>query len=338
MDKTALGRVLRLYGLHAREIRPGQKGYRNTSYPIILEDGQIVNFIVYKIEAGILDKMRLANEVGDFLHTSGLPARRTYDQRIVRLKQGRTTAYGALYEYLSGQTIPWEAYTKAHIKLVGAAMALMHAKLRGFDRSAPRVTDEYRAILARMEGYFSSPEVAAAMGKKLNLQINSAIHRRLTGLLSVCDTLPDQQLLHMDFVRGNLLFRIPTPEDVLVEDGVALSGIIDFEKVAYGHPLFDIARTLAFLLVDCKSRLPEKVRKYFLYSGYQKRGRMSPVLIVKSNARSLALLDELADLFLLYDFYKFLRHNPYESLHENEHFVRTRDMLTERKMVQYTKR
>lgn len=336
MDQTVLKRALRLYGLDEGQILPRQKGYRNTSYPFILKNGQTINFIIYKVEPGILDRIRLANEVGDYLHGSGLPARRTYDQRIIKLQQGQTTAYGALYSYLPGQTIPWEAYTKAHIKLVGMAMAIMHAKLKQLDRDAPRVTEEYKAILARMKEYFTRPEVVAAMHNKLNVRVNSPIYYRLANVLGICATLPGQQLLHMDFVRGNLLFTESRPDDTLTVDDVALSGIIDFEKVAYGHPLFDVARTLAFLLVDCKSRAPEKVRKYFLYSGYHKRGHAPPALVLKNGDRTLSPLDELTDLFLFYDFYKFLRHNPYESLHENEHFVRTRDMLVARKMIQYS--
>ena len=45
------------------------------------------------------------------------------------------------------------------------------------------------------------------------------------------------------------------------------------------------------------------------------------------------LLEPLLDAFLLYDFYKFLRHNPYESLSANEHFTRTRDLLLARRII-----
>jgi len=123
----------------------------------------------------------------------------------------------------------------------------------------------------------------------------------------------------MDFVRGNILF----------DEGVHITGVLDFEKASHGHPLFDIARTLAFLLVDCKYKTEAQVRKYFLLSGYNKRGT-GDFKITAMNAR---LLEQLVELFLLYDFYKFLRHNPYEALPQNEHFVRTQALLLQRQLL-----
>jgi Ser/Thr protein kinase RdoA (MazF antagonist) len=114
-------------------------------------------------------------------------------------------------------------------------------------------------------------------------------------------------------VRGNILF----------DDQARITGVLDFEKTAWGHPALDIARTLAFLLVDCKYKSEDKTRKYFLISGYNKRGPAR-------TPGSSPLLEKLITTFLLHDFYKFLRHNPYESLRNNEHFVRTRDLLVQR--------
>jgi len=90
-------------------------------------------------------------------------------------------------------------------------------------------------------------------------------------------------------------------------------------------PAFDISRTLAFLLVDCKYKLSAEVRKYFLRSGYEKRGQ--------GELPDSRLVQALTGLFLLYDLYKFLRHNPYESLHQNQHYIRTVDELTGRRLV-----
>jgi Ser/Thr protein kinase RdoA (MazF antagonist) len=119
---------------------------------------------------------------------------------------------------------------------------------------------------------------------------------------------PSQQPLHMDFVRGNILF-----------DDDKITGILDFEKASLGHVIMDVSRTLAFLLVDCKYKTPEKVRKYFLKSGYFKD--------TGGKIINLKLMDLLIEMFLTYDFYKFLRHNPYESLLQNQHYLRTRDIL-----------
>jgi Ser/Thr protein kinase RdoA (MazF antagonist) len=104
-----------------------------------------------------------------------------------------------------------------------------------------------------------------------------------------------------------------------------ISGILDFEKASWGPPIFDIARTLAFLIVDCKYKPEPKVRKYFLHSGYNKRG--------DSNFTHTKVFEQLVDFFLVHDFYKFLKHNPYETLEQNEHFVRTRDFLLKRNIL-----
>jgi len=141
---------------------------------------------------------------------------------------------------------------------------------------------------------------------------------RYERLLSGCCRLPDTQQLHMDFVRGNILF-----------EDERITGILDFEKTAVGHPLFDVARTLAFLLVDCKYKTEDEIYRYFLQSGYHKRGAAKLDYYP-------GLLERLVEFFLLHDFYKFLRHNPYESLNDNEHFVRTVSILTRGGVLHYT--
>jgi thiamine kinase-like enzyme len=161
-----------------------------------------------------------------------------------------------------------------------------------------------------MSSYFRDSGVEGALKKKLGLVLNKNDFNRL---LEAAKSLPKQQVLHMDFVRGNVLFN-----------GKELCGILDFEKTGYGNKLLDISRTLAFLLVDCKYKDEDKVTKYFLKSGYIKRGD-SPFANYKFKKSDL--LSELVNYFIYYDFYKFLRHNPYEDLHLNEHFIRTKEHL-----------
>jgi Ser/Thr protein kinase RdoA (MazF antagonist) len=205
-----------------------------------------------------------------------------------------------------------------HLKQLGTTMSTMHGLLKQapfmLDNS---VADEYLLIARRMRDYFRQAGVQQALRAKLELAIS--VPDSLFALLEGCAGLPNQQVLHMDFVRGNILF----------DAAAHVAGVLDFEKTAWGHPLFDIARTTAFLLVDCKYKSEAQVRKYFLLSGYNKRG-LGPFKITPYNAR---LLERLIDSFLLYDFYKFLRHNPYESLPENEHFVRTRQLLLQRQLL-----
>lgn len=320
MGDDVVLQVLGRYGLEPVRLLGMQKGYRNESHAAELPDGRQVNLILYKREPGILERIRNANQVADYLAGQGLPVRRTIDGRIVRLRSGPAVKYGALYAYLPGNTIPWEAYTMAHLKLLGETMGRMHSALAELPRGTlPLATDEYGHVLERMAHYFSEPAVQAALRTKLRLRVNPALLGRCYALLRQVGRLPAQQPLHLDFVRGNILF-IASPE------GPAVSGILDFEKTAYGAPLIDLARTLAFLLVDCKYKPGAKVRKYFLYSGYVKRGGRE---IIGSH-----LLGGLTAFFLMHDFYKFLRHNPYEFLPQNEHFIRTRAQLVEAGILQ----
>lgn len=321
-----IARIARAYGLEPRAIAERQSGYRNHSYRITPAHGEPVNLIVYKREPGILERIRRANAVSDALAARGLPTRRTLGP-ITRLQNDHYLRYAALYNYLPGATIPWETYTRRHIKLVGATMSRLHAELATITPPPdfPEAATDYLEITARMSRYFADPEVQAATNAKLRLHIDPKIFIRLEGVLQVCRRLPHQQILHLDFVRSNILFHHTTA-------GPEISGILDFEKTALGHPVLDIARTLAFLLVDSKYKSEAQVRKYFLVSGYNKRGpKPFKTPIIRSR---LDLLEELINLFLVHDFYRFLRHNPYEFLHQNEHFVRTRDLLINRSLLQ----
>ena len=322
-------RVAAAYGRPAKHVHAPQSGYRNTSFALDLESGGQANLIVYKREDHILPRIQLAGILGKYLHAQGLPVRYPLDSRITAIQSPRGTRYAALYNYLPGHTIPWEGYTRRHIKLIGQALSHLHYALRSSDAKAPHVADEYLAIFRRMFDYFSDPRVAQAMELKLALRLDPYQITRHQRLLHHAKTFPASQLLHMDFVRSNLLFgsSLDAPTSRFKRGGVVLTGIIDFEKAAVGHPLFDIARTLAFLLVD-SNKSPKQIRKYFLISGYSKRGP------VQYRTDWDPLLAHLIDLFLLHDFYKFLCHNPYESLADNQHFIRTRDLLLERHLIE----
>ncbi len=305
-----------------------QKGYRNESHPAVLANGQRLNLIIYKSEPQIVTRIKNSNAIGDFLHTQGLPARSTADPRILRLAAAK---YAALYHYLPGETIPWEGYTQAHLKALGQAMGQMHRALQTMPPrpQLPNVAEEYEAIFARMQRYFAGPAVRQAVQAKLGLALNNGAIPRAQKLFAACWALPGQQPLHMDFVRSNVLFAVTPRAEAGAQPATAVTGIIDFEKTGQGHPALDLARTLAFLLVDCKYKDPPKIEKYFLHSGYAKRGQAH----LRPSRR---LLGELITAFLLHDFYKFLRHNPYESLGQNEHFVRTRKELLKRDVLAET--
>lgn len=336
MQQATIRRAYAQYDLHDIELLREQKGYRNTSYPSRLPNGTSVNLIIYKQEDGMHECIMRIHRASEALVTHDLPVREVYDPRILHLRANNAVRYAALYTYLPGHTIPWEAYTKHHIKLVGMAMGQIHTALKDCKDTFPPVADEYMAICERMREYFSQAGVIDALSNKLSLQIDSEVFDFYRTVLKRAKSLPNQQMLHMDLVRGNVLFDKAEahPEALLKINDYAITGILDLEKTAYGHPIFDIARTLAFLLVDCKYKSPEKIRKYFLYSGYVKRGgHKIPHITFTKNNMKYDTLEVLTTFFLFYDFYKFLRHNPYEPLLENEHFIRTRATLIDQKVL-----
>ena len=318
VNSQLIERLVAGYGLSLANMRPPQKGYRNQSYPIILSDGRTVNLILHKAEPNALALIRRANDVSSYLHRKGFPCRIMIGP-IAKFSSVRVTKYAALYTYLPGETIPWEAYTMRHIKLAGKILGTMHETLATFSSKLPDIIEANIELNSRMLRYFADPAVAHALDAKLGLRVQHADFRPL---LYASRQLPNRQALHMDFVRGNILFAGKG-------DSLRISGILDFEKTAHGPVLFDIARTLAFLLVDCKYKPANKVWKYFLHSGYRKQtGRFA---YTSTNKR---VLQELVSFNLLHDFYKFLRHNPYEYLPQNEHFVRTRNLLQARNIIE----
>lgn len=349
--------LLAYYNLEPRYISSPQSGYRNLSYQLNLDQDTTANLILYKSEPDILAKIQSAGRVSDYLATQNLPTRKTLGPIIKMTGKTRggipLTKYACLYNYLPGTTIPWEAYTRDHIKLLGLAMGRMHTELAGAPRlSLPtNIIGESQALLSRMERYFAQSRVAEAMERKLNLRLNPHALASAKVTLRLAARLPNHQPIHMDFVRGNILFDPATnhPGTPFHLGELALTGIIDFEKTTTGPRLFDIARTLAFLYVDCKSKSPEQITKYFLRSGYIKRSHTtfeSSVAIHPASrgfdprqahpadrVETIDLLQPLINFYLLHDFYKFLRHNPYEYLSQNKHFVRTVAILQKRGLL-----
>jgi Ser/Thr protein kinase RdoA (MazF antagonist) len=329
LESGIINNAFEAYGFKDIKIKNSESGYRNHSFPAITTNGDNINLIIYKFEPHIIKKIKTANSVSTYLQKQGLPVRHSIDPRILKIKTASNERYAGLYNYLPGETIPWEAYTRKHLKLVGAMMAKMHDSLKSMPIAhAPNVAQEYINILNRLEGYFAGDTVNKAIDTKLGVKLKPEIIRHYLQILKVCQNLPDKQMLHMDFVRGNILFNSTAGE-------ISISGILDFEKAGYGHVLLDIARTLAFLFVDCKYKDPAEIHQKFLISGYVRSSdeAFSDIVINKAKQK-VSILNELTKMFMLHDFYKFLRHNPYEFLSENEHYVRTRDYLIQGKVLE----
>ncbi len=331
------------------------------NYPV--KTTKTVNLVLFKNEPRILKRQKNANQTAGFLANQGFPLRlmlapkKTKDSNYIEpaakiLKISRNNhseKYAGLFTYLPGKTISWEAYTQKHLKLAGQVMSSLHASLSQLPSSLktklPNQVDELEILQQKMRQYLLQTAVESALGKKLSLEMADQKLLQTSQLFSALRELESSQPLHMDFVRSNILFSEKSKQE-LVDEGLekfsfnsfqkavssqkflTISGILDFEKVSMGPKVIDIARTLAFLLVDCKYKTPDKVRKYFLQSGYHKRGL--------SRLKDLQFLQPLVVFFWLHDFYKFLKHNPYQALSENEHFVRTQKFLLNKNILQKT--
>lgn len=317
-----LRKSLELYDLPLSKVVTIAKGYRNTSHIVELENNKKINLIVYKSEPGIQERIQRINQFGLFFNNSSLPVRVPIDDRLSRFKINDKIFHMGIYNYLPGATIPWDMYSMKHIKLLGWALGDFHRHSRTFTVQLPNASSEYLDHIDVMSRYFDGQNVIAAMGSKLGIASNIQFDS-LTHTVNELSILPNQQALHLDFVRGNILFDKSDKNYAYRLGDIAISGIIDLEKASWGHPVWDVARSMSFLLVDCP-KPAEKINKYFIQSGYRKRA---------GQAIQLPLLREAVIMFLVYDFYKFLRDNPYESLSQNHHYRRTRDILAQENML-----
>ncbi len=262
--RSLVPQVIGIYGLDVVEVGTAQKGYRSESYRLTLATGGAANLIFFKNEHNTRQRIRSADNAADTL-SSALPVRSRFDERTLRLSDASKEVYASIYNYLPGSTIPWESYTKNHIKLLGWAMSDMHSVWRASDKAVSfHVGDELNHLLTRMKRYFDSTDIQKAIQNKLSVSLVAHLgdYERLFKKLGAI-TVIDEHILHMDLVRGNVLFDTDgnTPWKI---DNTTLTGVIDFEKAAIGHPIYDIARTLAFLLVDCANKDRASIYKYFL--------------------------------------------------------------------------
>ncbi len=361
--------ILKQYHLEAKKIYPPQKGYRNIIIPLDLEsplqsalgssqqNWTKISLVLLKDEPKIINRTRRAHQINQYLIKKDFPVRQPIlsqtnsTKALLKISDGDKTRYACLYTYLPGTTINWEAYTRRHLKLAGQVMSHLHQTLANSSLKPAKFTDANRhlgRLLAHMRKYFQRTDVPSALARKLNLKVNLNQLTHYEGLIEALSKIEEKQIIHFDFVRSNLLFSRLGPSTINQQNlnqfafnfeakncekqrgkkYLTMTGILDFEKSAYGPKIIDIARTLAFLLVDCKYKTEIKIRKYFLHSGYRKRGA--------SSLQHLNLLNPLVEFFWLFDFYKFLLHNPYQFLPKNEHFKRTQQFLKRTKLIEAT--
>jgi len=313
------------YGISISKLTRLTGGFRNCCYKVISNDGKYYVLIVYKREKGVLKQIQNAHNVAMYLDQCGFSVRVPIGSVMVKYR-GK---YIGLYNFIEGNTVPWEAYTKRHLKSIGKTLSDLHFHLGKYSdvntlERLPKWADITKQEIKEMKAYFS--RVEPWIERKLRIGLPwIEIDKLLSDVLVISvesSTLAgrDLSVLHYDFVRGNVLYSKKLNRKL---DIYPIVGIIDFEKVCYGPILADIARTLAFLIIDCKYKGEKEVSRRFLISGYNKRGKNE----LELNRDSIKKIDKLLGFFWLRDFWKFLENNPYEYLHMNEHYILTRDKL-----------
>jgi Ser/Thr protein kinase RdoA (MazF antagonist) len=280
------------------------------------------------------------DDIAGFLRSKGLPTRVAIKNLVgnavtqitqIQKQTENRNRYFSLFELLPGKTISWEAYTRRHLRALGMYLGKMHSGLRDFPKNELKSIANWSEYIVgdskRMRDYLTKNR--AVILQKLNLIINFEILE--TALVNVSSFAcpyndPDlqPQLIHCDFVRGNILFS-----DMKSDFIYQITGILDFEKMLYGKVEIDVARTLAFLYVDCKFKTEDEIVKYFLNEGYNTLGTID----FRQNKILLSQLENYMIYFWLRDFWKFLECNPYESLFENEHYFRTVEILKKYKII-----
>jgi len=337
------------YNLKPRCVTKLDGGFRNQCFRIFTNEKKQYVCIIYKSERGIDKLISNAHIVADFLKTEKFPVRYPIQtlrgEDFIKHKDGGKVRRIAVYNYLPGRTIPWEAYTRRHLKSMGKTLSDIHYTLsqhrgdksqskKSLNRKStiPHSRKRSESIIEKlpkwwritrkeiedMLEYFN--RVEPWIEKKLKVKLDwDSVKAVLGDLVEDCRQFPSG-VLHYDFTRGNIVFSSKLNEKL---DVYPIVGILDLEKVCYGPMIADIARTLAFLMVDCKYKDEQTVRKRFLQSGYQKRGNTK----LAFDTEFYRVLDRLIAFFWLRDFWKFLEHNPYEYLYMNEHYLRTKNLL-----------
>lgn len=299
-------------------------GFRNQCFKVATSENEKFVFIVYKSEEGIGRLIKSAHKVAKFLANKGFPTRVPKVDKngleYIQIEFQGGKQFAALYNFLHGSTIPWEAYTRRHLKSIGKTLSDMHYYLReaDFKKSLPNWYEQTQKEIKQMNNYFK--KVEPWIEKKLEVKLNWEKIGNLSALSSqLLATRSLESVLHYDFLRGNILFSEKIDRKW---DTYPIVGILDFEKVCWGPVVADIARTLAFLLVDVKYKKNKKIRKRFFISGYKRRGKNDLPEVVDS-----AIFENLLAFYWLRDFWKFCENNPYEYLHMNEHYGRTKELL-----------
>jgi Ser/Thr protein kinase RdoA (MazF antagonist) len=347
------------------EIAKIDEGYMNNCIIIrLLPQNQRLVIIIYNTnrysEEKSQNRIKNAYMAARVLNRNSIPVRIPLktatsppkDFIEINVTDQKTTILG-VYNYLPGQTVPWESYTRRHLRAVGLYMRRIHHIWQQEDPNKypflPKWTDYIRNDSQKLFKYFKKNQ--QYIKKKLDIEIDldfiKTLKKQITN--SPLHQPHLNQLVHQDLVRGNILFGSMKKKNIY-----PIHGIIDFEKILIANPITDLARTLSFLFVDCKYKTIPEIKKYFLDQGYfafetihnqkfpnaPKQSKLKQETVTKEKNKKL--LTELPPFrhikhFMLYfwvrDLWKLLSRNPYQDLMHNFHYKQTSNRLHAEKVI-----
>ncbi len=320
-------------------LRKFNEGYMNNCLEISFpnRDGKFI-IIVYNALNYFLPKhkaqLEQAYETAEILSRHGIPCRIPHKTDTgrhlieVKIPGSENKHFFGIYNFLPGSTLPWEGWTRRHLRSLGSTMAKMHEiwKAARIDtQNLPEWNSYLNHDYEHLCGYFIKN--APYIQSKLSLKFDKEACDQLIDSIKQLSQSFESQLIHYDLVRGNVLFS--DKKEKLI---YPIIGIIDFEKVMLAPVIVDIARTLAFLIVDCKYKTENEISRYFFDEGCLAQSENQ-----QAKKFSLEALKPLVLYFWLRDLWKFLLSNPYESLKENYHFNKTVEQLIKHKLITTTK-
>ncbi|MBD3329774.1 phosphotransferase [Candidatus Dojkabacteria bacterium] len=314
------------------EIEELEQGYMNLVFRIGSEKTSYICIIYNRNRYNDSKAQRYLSksyQAAEFLSQNKIPVRTAYKNRngglISRADfgDGKQRLFG-LYKFLSGSTIPWESYTRRHLRSLGRTLNQIHRTWAEYENATGDFVkwNEYIEKDSKsMLEYFNRNEkfIKIKLGVKLDF---SAYDLLIKSIQTTFQT--GFQLIHCDFVRGNILFSQKKLPKVY-----PITGVLDFEKVMAAPIQVDLARTLAFLLVDCKYKTREEIIKYFITEGYLWKVEKG----IPDSKLNFNEIQKLVNYFWMRDLWKLLQCNPYEDLSLNFHYDKTVQKLIKQKLI-----
>lgn len=185
-------------------------------------------FFIWQLSARPLNSERreLLEKLAGHMESRGIATRHLVTPSVIQLDRS-AFRWMAVYHGVAGRSIPWSDYSEPQIISAVRYLARIHEAGRSFAG---------RNSLARISEAFRPVKIPAVPGYRVNQDALNNIKTRLRARNSDQAT---ATVLHGDFGRANIIFQ---------EESV--SGVVDFDRAVFGHPLFDLGRFTSYLLLD----------------------------------------------------------------------------------------